>query len=136
MSNPRSSKAIAVARYTLLRLGLFAAVWLVLELVTTLGTFWTLTAAVLMSGAVSLILLDRPRGDAARAVGGVFERINARIDASASSEDVDDPDLADGDRDAQNQPVDEQQQPGALQGGDEGGSGGSGEDDAQRPERP
>ena len=136
VSTQGSSKAIAVARYTLLRLGLFAVVWLLLELVTPLSLGWTLVAAILMSGAVSIIVLDRSRGDAARAMGGVFERINARIEASASAEDVDDSDLADGDRDSHDQAVDQQEQTGGLQGGHEGGSGGSREDDSQRTERP
>mgnify|MGYP006282202021 CR=1 FL=1 len=122
-----ASKTLALARYTLLRLGLFAVVWLILELVTPLGTAWTLIGAILMSGAISVVVLDRTRGDAARAVGGLFDRINARIDASASAEDFDDDVSTDAERDAEDKSVGEQQDSGGLESGDQRGPVGSGE---------
>jgi len=79
-----------VAVYTLLRVGLFAAVWLVLELLTPVSGVWAIVAAILMSGAISLIALDRQRGAVGTVAAGFFGRINDRIEASARAEDVDD----------------------------------------------
>lgn len=142
MASERASKVWAVTRYTLLRIALFAAVWLLLELITPLSLVWTLAAAVLMSGAISVVVLDRPRGDAGRAVGGYFGRLNARIEASARAEDEAD-DRArlaasavatsgqdtsaqdastQGDRQAEDEAVAEKQDSGGLQSGDESGS--------------
>jgi uncharacterized membrane protein YccC len=88
------SKALAVAVYTVLRIALFLAVWLVLELLTPVHGIWAIVAAILMSGAISIVVLDRPRGRVGEAAAGFFGRINDRIEASARSEDVDDPHAA------------------------------------------
>lgn len=122
-----SAKALAVARYTVLRIGLFLAVWLILELVTPLSIGWTLIGAILMSGAISVVVLDRPRGEAGQAVGGFFRRINDRIEASARAEDFDDEpvrgDSGRGQSSTEHDAVGEQQDAGGLQGGDQGGPG-------------
>lgn len=76
--------------YTVLRIALFAAVWLVLELLTPVHGVWAIVAAILMSGAISIVVLDRPRGQVGVAAAGFFGRINARIEASARAEDVED----------------------------------------------
>jgi uncharacterized membrane protein YccC len=86
----RSSKALSVVTYTLLRVALFAAVWLALELLTPVYGLWAIVAAILMSGAISIVVLDRPRGEVGAAAAGFFGRINARIEESARAEDVDD----------------------------------------------
>jgi hypothetical protein len=85
------SNAVAVAAYTLLRVALFAVVWLVIELLTPINGVWAIVAAILMSGAISLIVLDRQRGAVGQAAAGFFGRINARIEASARAEDDDRP---------------------------------------------
>ncbi|MCX6433128.1 MAG: DUF4229 domain-containing protein [Actinobacteria bacterium] len=90
MEPARSSKTLAVVVYTVLRIALFVAVWLVLELLTPVHGLWAIVAAILMSGAISIVVLDRPRGKVGVAAAGFFGRINARIDASARAEDVDD----------------------------------------------
>jgi hypothetical protein len=76
--------------YTLLRIALFALVWVIIELVTPIHGLWAAAAAILMSGAISLVVLDRPRNKVGAAAGQFFGRINDRIEASASAEDVDD----------------------------------------------
>lgn len=130
---PASRKrSFALLRYTLLRIGLFVVVWLVLEFLTPLSLAWTLIGAIVMSGAISVVVLDRTRGEAGRSVSGYFRRINARIEASTSAEDAADDAAraaaaatasasAQGEGDAQDQPVAEQQGSGALEGGDQSG---------------
>ena len=87
--------ARAVLIYTLLRVALFLLVWLTIELLTPISGVWAIVVAILISGAISLVLLDRPRNRAGAAAGGFFSRINERIEASARAEDIDDePDQA------------------------------------------
>jgi Protein of unknown function (DUF4229) len=81
---------MAVAVYTVLRVALFAAVWLTIELLTPINGLLAIIAALLVSGAISLLVLDRQRGRAAAVAAGFFGRINERIEASARAEDVDD----------------------------------------------
>jgi hypothetical protein len=83
---------MAIAIYTLLRVALFAVVWVAVELITPIHGVWAAAAALLMSGAISLIVLDRPRGQVGVAAGRFFGRINERIEASARAEDDEDAD--------------------------------------------
>ena len=83
----RSSRAGSVVVYTLLRLALFFGVWAILQFLTPVTGLWAAAAAILMSGAISLVLLDRQRNAAAGVAFGFFGRVNARIDASARAED-------------------------------------------------
>jgi Protein of unknown function (DUF4229) len=94
VASPGSSKALAVAVYTVLRIALFAAVWLTIELLTPISGLLAIIAALLVSGAISLLVLDRQRGRAASVAAGFFGRINERIEASARAEDVDDEPVA------------------------------------------
>jgi Protein of unknown function (DUF4229) len=101
--------------YTVLRIALFAAVWLTIELLTPINGLLAIIAALLVSGAISLLVLDRQRGRAASVAAGFFGGINERIEASARAEDVDDepatPDVADsgeGQQDAEHEAVDKQ----------------------------
>lgn len=84
------SKTLAVLVYTALRVAVFAAVWLTIELLTPITGLLAIITAILASGAISLLLLDRQRGRAASVAAGFFGRINERIEASARAEDVDD----------------------------------------------
>ena len=115
VASPRSSKALAVLVYTVLRIALFAAVWLTIELLTPINGLLAIIAALLVSGAISLLVLDRQRGRAASVAAGFFGRINERIEASARAEDVDDepvaPDAGDsgeGQQGAEHEAVDKQ----------------------------
>lgn len=111
------SKTLAVLVYTALRVALFAAVWLTIELLTPINGLLAIIAAILVSGAVSLLVLDRQRGRAASVAAGFFGRINERIEASARAEDVDDEpaappsptaDSGEGEQNAENEAVDKQ----------------------------
>ena len=84
------SKASAVLVYTLLRVAVFLAVWLTIELITPISGVWAIVIAILISGALSIVLLDRPRNRAGQVAAGFFGSINERIEASARAEDVDD----------------------------------------------
>ena len=81
------SKTWSLVVYTLLRVAIFLAFWLPLQLLTPLRGLLAVVAALLMSGAVSLIVLDRQRGRVGLAAAGFFRRINERIEASARAED-------------------------------------------------
>ena len=87
-SSQGTSKAVAILVYTLLRVGLFAAVWVLIEFLTPIHGLWAAATAILMSGAISVIVLDRQRGAVGLAAAGFFRRINARIEASAQAEDA------------------------------------------------
>jgi hypothetical protein len=108
------SKAAAVLVYTALRIAVFAAVWLTIELLTPLSGVWAIVVAILVSGAVSLLLLDRQRGRVGAAAAGFFGRLNERIEASARAEDDDgeppapSPGSGEGEQTAENEAVDKQ----------------------------
>lgn len=74
--------------YTAARLGLLILVGLPLYLAGARGLL-LLVAAFLISGLLSLILLDGTRSRFSGTVSGFFQRINDRIDAAARAEDHD-----------------------------------------------
>lgn len=84
------SRWISFLVYTLLRLLVFAAVWLLVQIVTPWRGLLAIGVAILISGGISLFVLDRPRGQLAVGVDGFMRRMNERIEASARAEDVDD----------------------------------------------
>ena len=84
-----ASRTRSIAVYTGLRVAIFVVFWLPLQLFTPLRGVLAVGAALLMSGAVSLVVLDRQRGRMGRATAGFFERPNDRIGASARAEDAD-----------------------------------------------
>ena len=83
------SKVLAIVVYTVLRVALFAAVWLTLELLTPISGLWAIVLAILISGAISIVVLDRPRERVGAVAAGFFRGINERIEASARAEDDD-----------------------------------------------
>jgi hypothetical protein len=115
-----------IAIYTGLRLALLAGVWLLLQAVTPFRGLVAVIIALLISGVISVVLLDRPRDRAGSRVAGVFRRIDERIERSRTAEDFDDdplppaPPSGQAGSDAEQQPVGEGEQPGHLQDGDEG----------------
>jgi len=127
--------ASSILVYSVLRVGLFFAVWLLLQLVTPLRGLWAVAAAILVSGVVSLFLLSRPRTAMGDVVGGFFGRINARIDDAARVEDDSDQHAH---YDAHGQPtgVDRNQDAGGGQGRDEVAPDGPASDDPDRSDRP
>ena len=79
--------------YTLLRLVLFLAVAFLLGAIGARGLL-LLVLAFVVSGFLSLVLLDGPRSRFGATVGNYFSGINRRIDEAARSEDDDVVDLA------------------------------------------
>ena len=80
---------IAFLAYTALRIIIFAGVWLLLSLLTPLRGLWSLSLAILVSGAISIFALNRQRDAVSVGVSGFFTRLNDRIDASTRAEDGD-----------------------------------------------
>jgi len=134
VTNGRGGTALAILVYTALRVALFAAVWIIIEFITPIHGVWAAAAAILISGAISIVVLDRPRGKVGVAAGSFFGRINARIEASARAEDDEDGEIRDsgqGEQHAESESVDQEQDPGHLEGGDQGRSERPAENDAQ-----
>jgi hypothetical protein len=106
------AKVLAIAVYTVLRVALFFAVWLTIELITPISGLWAIVTAILISGAISLVVLDRQRGRVGAIAAGFFGGINERIEASARAEDYDDDPApaasGEGEQGAQRGPVDQQ----------------------------
>jgi hypothetical protein len=129
-----------IAVYTALRLGLLAAVWLFIQLLTPLRGLLAAAVALVISGLISFILLDRSRNSASAGLARVFRRIDDRIERSKIAEDDDgvpapsQPDSGQGQPRTQQHAVGKDEQAGALQHGDEVAPGGSthdGEDGTQ-----
>jgi hypothetical protein len=78
---------IAFLAYTALRILIFAGVWVLLSLLTPLRGLWSLSLAILVSGAISIFALNRQRDAVSVGVSGFFKRLNDRIDASTRAED-------------------------------------------------
>ncbi len=72
--------------YTGLRLVLLLAVGGLLYLTGARG-FLLIVLAFLVSGALSLVWLDRPRAKMSEGVGRAIGKVNDRIDAAAAAED-------------------------------------------------
>jgi len=124
-----------MAVYTGLRLALLAAVWLLIQVVTPMRGLLAVAVALVISGIISFILLDRSRDRASAGLAGVFGRINDRIERSRTAEDWDEPGgLGQGDAQAEQQPVGEHEQSGALEHGHELTPSGSADDGADRPD--
>ena len=79
-----------VITYTLARVALFLAVLLPLALVGLRG-FLLLGLALILSGALSLVLLNGVRAQFSSVLSGYFARMNQRIDDATRAEDDDDP---------------------------------------------
>ena len=122
----RSSATRAFVVYTLLRVGLVLALWWLLQLVTPLRGVLALVVAILVSGLLSLFLLNRPRQAMGEGVAGFFARMNARIDASAAAEDAWDDELraraSAGEQEAEEHPVRTDEEPRPGEDGDERGA--------------
>jgi hypothetical protein len=112
--------------YTGLRVALLVAVWLLVQAITPLRGLFAIAVAIVISGVISFILLDRSRDRASVGVAGVFKRIDDRIERSRTAEDVDDPppasDSGQGQPETQQESVRQDEQSGALQDRDEPGS--------------
>lgn len=118
-----------IAVYTGLRVALLAAVWLLIQVVTPMRGLLAIAVALVISGVISFIVLDRSRDRASAGLAGAFGRINDRIERSRTAEDWDDPPASgQSDADPEQDPVAQDAQAGGLQDGDEGTATGSAAD--------
>jgi hypothetical protein len=76
-----------VLSYTLKRLGLFAAT-LAVGYLSGLRDLFLVVLALLVSGVLSLVLLNRDRDKASAQAVGIFQRLNRRIGGAAEREDT------------------------------------------------
>jgi len=130
-----------IAVYTALRVALLAAVWLLIQVVTSMRGLLALAVALVISGAISFVLLDRSRDRASVGLSRVFRGIDERIERSKVAEDVDDeppvreaPASGQSESRPQQEAVGEDEQAGGLQDGHEvatGGAADNGEDGTQ-----
>jgi hypothetical protein len=129
-----------IAVYTALRVALLAAVWLFIQLLTPLRGLLAAAVALVISGLISFVLLDRSRDSASAGLSRVFRRIDDRIERSKMAEDDDEvlapsqPDSGQSQSGTQQHAVGQHEQAGGLQHGDEvapGGTAHDGEDGTQ-----
>lgn len=112
-----------IAVYTGLRIALLAGVWLLIQVVTPMRGLLAIAVALVISGVISFIVLDRSRDRASAGLAGAFGRINDRIERSRTAEDWDDPPApasGPGDTEPQQDAVGEHDQAGALEHGHQG----------------
>ncbi|MCP4743557.1 MAG: DUF4229 domain-containing protein [Actinomycetales bacterium] len=118
---PRRSGIVTVIVFTVLRIGLFLGVWLLLQVITPLRGLWVLVVAIILSGVISAFTLNRQRSAMGEVVGRFFGGINDRIDAASRAEDDSDEqgqDQSDGERET----VSNDESAGGDESGDERGS--------------
>jgi len=132
MSADRGRLSVSpVVVYTVMRLGLFLAMWWLLQLVTPVRGLWAVALAIVVSGVISIFLLNRQRTAMGDVVGGFFRHINQRIDEASRTEDEPEdqtegqPEGVSGDQDA-----------GGGQRTNQAGPGGSADDHADRGDGP
>ena len=87
--NPRSRSGWSIVLYTALRLTMFIGAWILIEALTPIQGLFAAAFAIVISGALSIILLNGQRDAMSAALFGFFRRMNARIDASTRAEDDD-----------------------------------------------
>lgn len=127
-----------IAIYTGLRLAVLAGVWLVIQVVTPMRGLLAIAVALVVSGVISFIVLDRPRDSASAGLFGVFRRIDERIERSKAAEDIDDDPVpsgqlseqpsGEGESGAEQKAVGQDEQTGGLEDGHESASGGTADD--------
>ncbi len=115
------SRVKSLVIYTGLRLLLWLGVWAILQFLTPVKGVFALVISLLLSGAISIVVLDRQRDAMSEGVGAFFTRINDRIEKSAAAEDYwQEPESSGpGEQPSSEQPVDKNEDPGHLQNGDE-----------------
>ena len=91
----------------MLRLLLFSLVWLLVQVTTPLRGLLAAVVALLISGVISIVVLNKQRAAMGVTLANFFGRINSRIDASTRAEDAEDDiqRLSQGDQDAQAETV-------------------------------
>ena len=82
------SRWLTTVRYTAARLLLWLAVWAVLQFLTPVKGLLAVIIGLLISSAISIIVLDRQRDVMSEGIGSFFGNINQKIANSAAAEDA------------------------------------------------
>lgn len=115
------------ATYTVVRLLLWLGVWAILQFLTPVKGIMAVVLALLISSAISIVLLDRQRDVMSESVGAFFSGINQKIESSGAAEDLWQEDIlrersGPGEQGSGANTVDQHEQPGLLQSENEAGS--------------
>lgn len=109
------NKSVAWLSYTTIRLALVVLVWLALQFFTPIRGLLAIALALLISALFSILFLSKQRDAMSESMFGFFRRLNERIDASAAKEDY-----LEAESQAQHDAVDQQENPGGFEDGDQG----------------
>jgi hypothetical protein len=109
------NKSVAWLSYTTIRLALVVLVWLALQFFTPIRGLLAIALALLISALFSILFLSKQRDAMSESMFGFFRRLNDRIDASAAKEDY-----LEAEPQAQHDAVDQQENPGGFEDGDQG----------------
>ncbi len=83
------NRAWSILAYSGARIGLFLGIWIVLAWLSPIKGLLAAALALVLSGAISMLALNRQRDAMSKSIAGFFGRMNARIDASTRAEDQD-----------------------------------------------
>ena len=83
-----SRRWLTVVVYTAVRLLLWLAVWALLQFLTPVKGLLAVVLGLLISSAISIIVLDRQRDVMSEGIGSFFGGINQKIANSAAAEDA------------------------------------------------
>lgn len=109
------NKSVAWMSYTMIRLALAVLVWIAFQLFTPIRGLLAVALALLVSALFSILFLSKQRDAMSESMFGFFRRLDERIDASAAKEDY-----LDGEPQAQHDSVDQKENPGGFEDGDQG----------------
>jgi thiol:disulfide interchange protein len=126
---------LTTLRYTAARLLLWLAVWAVLQFLTPVKGLLAVILGLLISSAISIIVLDRQRDIMSEGIGAFFGSINQKIANSAAAEDAWQDEIREGrsgpsQNGAANQAVDQNENAALLERNDQLGSGSTTGDNA------
>ena len=79
---------LTAVRYTAARLLLWLAVWALLQFLTPVKGLLAVVLGLLLSSAISIIVLDRQRDVMSEGIGSFFGNINQKIANSEAAEDA------------------------------------------------
>ncbi len=116
--------------YTIARLLLWFGLWAILQFLTPVKGILALVLALLISSAISIVLLDRQRDAMSESVGAFFSGINSKIESSAAAEDKWQQEIlraqsSPGEQSSSTESVDQDEQTTLLEGNDQTGSDGA-----------
>lgn len=118
---------LTAVMYTAARLLLWLAIWALLQFLTPVKGLLAVVLSLLISSAISIIMLDRQRDVMSEGVGAFFGGINQKIANSAAAEDAWQEEIraaqsGPGQQSAASQAVDQDQQATLLEGNDQRGT--------------